>query len=136
MGRRFARQLLARVNAPAHPRAQPVCLVAGGESTVTVRGRGRGGRNQEAALAAALALDGQAGLVLSTFATDGVDGPTDAAGATVTGDTLPRARELALDAEHYLNDNDSYNFFAQAGGLVITGPTGTNVNDLMFGLVY
>ena len=140
MGRRFARQLLARVNARvsalAHERAQPVCLVAGGESTVIVRGRGRGGRNQEAALAAALALDGQAGLVVSTFATDGVDGPTDAAGATVTGDTLPRARELHLDAEHFLNDNDSYNFFAQAGGLVLTGPTGTNVNDLMFGLVY
>jgi glycerate 2-kinase len=136
MGRRVARQLLALAAAPARARAAPVCLVAGGESTVTVRGRGRGGRNQEAALAAGLALDGQAGLVMSTFATDGVDGPTDAAGATVTGDTLPRARALDLDAEHYLNDNDSYNFFAQVGGLVITGPTGTNVNDLMFGLAY
>lgn len=136
MGRRFVRQLLARTGAPAHRLAAPVCLVAGGESTVTVRGRGRGGRNQEATLAAGLALDGQAGLVISTFATDGVDGPTDAAGATVTGDSLPHARALDLDAEHYLNDNDSYNFFAQAGGLVITGPTGTNVNDLIFGLAY
>lgn len=156
VGRRFARQLLAATaqrppaaERPAsarpsaggqHPTAErlavPLCLVAGGESTVSLHGRGRGGRNQEAALAAALAIDGQPGLVIGTFATDGVDGPTDAAGATVTGDTLPRARALNLDAEHYLNDNDSYNFFAQAGGLLITGPTGTNVNDLMFGLAY
>ncbi len=136
VGRRFARHLLAAAGAPGRPGGAPVCLVAGGESTVTVHGRGRGGRNQEAALAAGLAIDGQAGLVISTFATDGVDGPTDAAGATVTGDTLPHARALNLDAEHYLNENDSYNFFAQAGGLVITGPTGTNVNDLIFGMAY
>ena len=143
VGRRFARHLLAAAQRPpatAQPQGgrhpAPLCLVAGGESTVTLHGRGRGGRNQEAALAAALILDGQPGLVIGTLATDGVDGPTDAAGALVTGDTLPHARALNLDAEHYLNDNDSYNFFAQAGGLLITGPTGTNVNDLMFGLAY
>ena len=144
VGQRFAHQLLAAARSPAAGRrADPrlearaaLCLVVGGESTVTVRGQGRGGRNQEAALAAALAIDGQPGLVISTFATDGMDGPTDAAGALVTGETLSRARALDLDAEHYLNDNDSYSFFAQAGGLLITGPTGTNVNDLIFGLAY
>ncbi len=136
VGRRFARHLLAVVNAPARARTAPICLVAGGESTVTVSGHGRGGRNQEVALAAALAIDSVPNLAIGTLATDGVDGPTDAAGAVVTGDTLPRARALELDAEHYLNDNDSYSFFVRAGGLLITGPTGTNVNDLMFGLAY
>jgi glycerate 2-kinase len=144
VGRRFARQLIAATRLPANPSRAPRfepgppprCLVAGGESTVTVRGQGRGGRNQEAALAAALVIDGQPRLAISTFATDGVDGPTDAAGAVVTGETLTRARALGLDAEHYLNDNDSYAFFARTGGLVITGPTGTNVDDLMFGLAY
>jgi hydroxypyruvate reductase len=112
------------------------CFVAGGESTVTVRGAGRGGRNQEAALSAALAIAGLPLVVISTFATDGVDGPTDAAGAVVTGETVARARALGLDPHTYLDDNDAYNFFAALGDLVITGPTGTNVNDLMFGLTY
>jgi hydroxypyruvate reductase len=112
------------------------CLIVGGETTVTVRGAGRGGRNQEAALAAALVIDGLPNVVLSTFATDGVDGPTDAAGAIVTGDTLARARALGLDPQKHLDDNDSYSFFAALSNLVVTGPTGTNVNDLMFGLVY
>ena len=112
------------------------CLIIGGESTVTVRGAGKGGRNQEAALAAAFVIEGRPNVVISTFATDGVDGPTDAAGATVTGDTLPRARTHGLDARRHLDDNDSYSFFSALGDLVVTGPTGTNVNDLMFGLVY
>jgi hydroxypyruvate reductase len=114
----------------------PACLIVGGETTVTVRGAGRGGRNQEAALAAALVIDGLPNVVISTFATDGVDGPTDAAGAIVTGDTLARARALGLDPQKHLDDNDSYSFFAALSNLVVTGPTGTNVNDLMFGLVY
>jgi hydroxypyruvate reductase len=114
----------------------PSCYIAGGESTVTVRGSGRGGRNQEAALAAAIAIEGQPNLVLSTFATDGIDGPTDAAGATITGETVRRARALGLDPQAFLDDNDAHTFFALLGDLVITGPTGTNVNDLMFGLVY
>ena len=114
----------------------PACLIVGGETTVTVRGAGRGGRNQEAALAAALVIDGLPDVVISTFATDGVDGPTDAAGAIVTGDTLVRARALGLDPQKHLDDNDSYSFFAALSNLVVTGPTGTNVNDLMFGLVY
>lgn len=111
-------------------------LIVGGESTVTVRGAGKGGRNQEAALAAALVIDGLPNVVVSTFATDGVDGPTDAAGAIAIGDSLARARALGLDPQKYLDDNDSYSFFSTLGDLLLTGPTGTNVNDLMFGLVY
>ncbi len=129
MGRRFA-ELMGRSGGGAH------CRIAGGESTVTVRGAGRGGRNQEAALAAALALDGQPEVVIGTFATDGVDGPTDAAGAVVTGDTITRARALGLDPRAHLDDNDAYSFFLALGDLVVTGPTGTNVNDLLFGLRY
>ena len=110
--------------------------MAGGETTVTVRGAGRGGRNQEAALAAAMAIAGRLNLAIGTFATDGVDGASDAAGAIVTGDTIRHARERGLDPERYLEDNDSTSFFMAAGGLLITGPTGTNVNDLWFGLAY
>lgn len=118
------------------PQAQPLCLIAGGESTVTVRGGGVGGRNLEAALAAALAIDGLPNIVLATFATDGVDGPTQAAGAVVRGDSLARARVLGHDSQRHLDQNDSYAFFAALHDLIITGPTGTNVNDLFFGLVY
>jgi glycerate 2-kinase len=115
---------------------QPLALIAGGETTVTVRGQGKGGRNQEVALAAALALAGCPNCVVATLATDGVDGPTEAAGAMVTGATLERARALGLDPMVFLDDNDAYHFFAALGDLVVTGPTGTNVNDLMFGLKY
>jgi hydroxypyruvate reductase len=111
-------------------------LIVGGESTVTVHGTGSGGRNQEVALAAALTMAGLKNIAIATFATDGVDGPTDAAGAMVTGDTVSRARALGLDPHQYLENNDAYSFFAALGDLVLTGPTGTNVNDLFFGLVY
>lgn len=129
-GKRFAQQLLSSRHSP------PIALIAGGETTVTVRGTGKGGRNQEVALAAALALEGKTNLVISTFGTDGVDGPTDAAGATVTGETITRARVLSLEPQPFLDNNDAYNFFATLGDLVITGPTGTNVSDLIFGLTY
>jgi len=107
------------------------CLVAGGETTVTVRGDGRGGRNQELALAAALALDGadRAVLVLSA-GTDGVDGPTDAAGAWATADTATRARTLGYDPADHLARNDSYPLFDALGQLLRTGPTHTNVMDV------
>lgn len=131
VGARFAQKLLA-VRRPS----SAVALIAGGESTVTVRGTGKGGRNQEAALAAALALAGQPNLVISTFGTDGVDGPTEAAGATVTGETVARARARGLEPQTFLDNNDAYNFFAPLDDLVTTGPTGTNVNDLLFGLAY
>ncbi len=129
--REVGRQFAARLTAPGC-----YALVAGGETTVVVRGRGQGGRNQELALAAALTLAGQPAVALATLATDGVDGPTDAAGAIVTGDTRARARALGLEAQAHLDDNNAYPFFAALGDLVVTGPTGTNVNDLIFGLHY
>jgi hydroxypyruvate reductase len=102
---------------------------------VTVHGKGTGGRNQELALAAALELDGWSRTLIVALATDGTDGPTDAAGAAVTGETIKRARELGLDPRAALEANDSYHFFATLGDLIRTGPTGTNVNDLLFVLV-
>jgi hydroxypyruvate reductase len=110
-------------------------LVWGGETTVTVHGSGLGGRNQELALAAAIALDGWRDVLIEALGTDGTDGPTDAAGAIATGDTVSRARALGLVARAHLADNDAYHFFAPLGDLVITGPTGTNVNDLLFALI-
>jgi len=112
------------------------CLILGGETTVTLRGQGKGGRNQELALAAAMALDGYTGAVVASFATDGDDGPTDAAGAIITGNTLSLAQSKGIDARSYLDNNNSYNFFDQVGGLIQTGQTGTNVNDLLFILKY
>lgn len=131
VGQRFAEACLSLAS-----QTKPVCVIAGGESTVTVRGDGVGGRNQEAALAAALAIDGRPNLIIACFATDGVDGPTTAAGAVVTGETIARARALGLDPHAYLENNDSHTFFTALGDLIVTGPTGTNVNDLLFGLVY
>ncbi len=112
--------------------SRPACLIAGGETTVTLRGDGRGGRNQELALAAAIALDGWEGITLATLATDGSDGPTDAAGAIVDGSTVRRAAALGLSAADYLAVNDAYRFFDALGDLIRTGPTHTNVNDLLF----
>ncbi|GIW42083.1 MAG: hydroxypyruvate reductase [Candidatus Binatia bacterium] len=111
-----------------------VCLLAGGETTVEVRGRGRGGRNQEFALALAPAIDGLPVRVLSA-GTDGIDGPTDAAGAFVDGSTLRRAREKGLDPDAFLAENDSYTFFELLGDLFQPGPTGTNVMDLKIALL-
>lgn len=108
----------------------PLCLIGGGETTVTLRGDGRGGRNQELALAAGIALDGSTGVSLLASGTDGTDGPTDAAGAYVDGGTLRRAAEAGLSAADALANNDSYTFFDAEGGLLRTGPTGTNVMDL------
>jgi glycerate 2-kinase len=108
----------------------PVCILAGGETTVTVRGSGKGGRNQEFALAAALELQGVPHVLLLSAGTDGTDGPTDAAGAIATGDTVERAEALGLSARDHLERNDSYPFFDALGDLVKTGPTGTNVMDI------
>jgi glycerate 2-kinase len=116
---------------------RPACLVLGGETTVTVRGEGKGGRNQELVLAAAIALDGYplpAGvdIVIASLGTDGTDGPTDAAGGIATRDTMDRGRALGLDAHAALAANDSYHYLSALGDLIITGPTNTNVNDLIF----
>lgn len=117
---------------PAKP---PVCLISGGETTVTIRGNGLGGRNQEFALAAALALDGLAGVVAFSGGTDGTDGPTDAAGAIADGATVRRAVSLGLNPGAALAANGSYHFFEALNDLVKTGPTGTNVMDIRLLLV-
>jgi hydroxypyruvate reductase len=114
-----------------HPVAPPACLLAGGETTVTLRGQGKGGRNQELALAAAMALDGLSRISLLSAGTDGTDGPTEAAGAFVDGATCRRARALGLDPADFLGRNDSYHLFKSLGDLLITGPTRTNVMDLI-----
>ena len=111
---------------------KPLCLVAGGETTVSLRGDGKGGRNLELALAAVGELAGQENTMLITLATDGEDGPTDAAGAVVTGETNQRARSLGLDEAQYLSRNDSYIFFTTLEDALKIGSTGTNVNDLTF----
>ena len=113
---------------------RPLCLLAGGELTVTVKGRGRGGRNTEFVLASIVELEkadvsGLDWLILS-LGTDGIDGPTDAAGAWADARTIKTARALGLVPAEYLDDNDSYSFFKQTGNLIMTGPTGTNVMDL------
>ncbi len=112
------------------PVGRPACILSGGETTCTVRGLGLGGRNQEFALAAAIEISGLQNVVILSGGTDGTDGPTDAAGAIVDGQTLRRAQEHGLRAEHFLRENDSYHFFQPLGDLLITGPTYTNVMDL------
>jgi glycerate-2-kinase len=115
--------------------AVPTLLLAGGETVVNVRGAGRGGRNQELALAAALALEGRKNGALLAAGTDGTDGPTDAAGAFADGGTVKRGAAHGLDARAALADNDAYGFFSTEGGLLRTGPTRTNVMDLAFAYV-
>jgi glycerate 2-kinase len=127
-GRILARRALALKAAQRN--GPPVCLISGGETTVLVRGNGRGGRNMELALAFAQEIEGINGITLLSAGTDGNDGPTDAAGAVVDGSTTIRGRQAGTDPDQALHDNDSWNFFQRAGGLFITGPTGTNVMDL------
>jgi hydroxypyruvate reductase len=109
---------------------RPACLIAGGETTVTLTGGGKGGRNQEMALAAAISLAGWQNTLVVCVGTDGNDGPTDAAGAFADGTTIRRAEALGLDAVKFLQRNDAYHFFAPLNDLLMTGPTNTNVNDL------
>jgi glycerate-2-kinase len=112
------------------PVSRPACLLAGGELTVTVRGSGLGGRAQEFALAAAQQIQGFRGICIAALGSDGNDGPTDAAGAVVDGNTVARAAAHGVDAGESLQANDAYRFFKSVGGHITTGPTGTNVNDL------
>jgi glycerate-2-kinase len=118
-----------------------LCFLSGGETTVIVRGTGRGGRNQELALAFALEIAGVDGIALLSGGTDGTDGPTDATGAVVDGSVVPGARNLGIHPEVYLGNNDSYAFFQRFDGQsgeqhhLITGPTGTNVMDIQIILI-
>jgi glycerate 2-kinase len=127
----IAREILSSEN----PLKPPVCVLAGGETTVTLTGEGRGGRNQEFALAAALAIEGLDNIVVLSGGTDGTDGPTDAAGAIADGTTVARALEKSMDPKDFLRRNDSYNFFQELEDLLMTGPTRTNVMDVYMLLV-
>jgi glycerate 2-kinase len=127
--------LAKSIRAHGDPVQPPACLVWGGETTVTVRGKGKGGRNQELALAAALALEGLPDVALLALATDGTDGPTDAAGAIVDGRTVEIARASGWDPAATLADNNAYPLLDAVGALLRTGPTGTNVNDITVLLV-
>jgi hydroxypyruvate reductase len=118
-----------------HPLQPPACVLAGGETTVTLQGDGRGGRNQELVLAGAIALDGTDQVVLLAGGTDGTDGPTDAAGAIADGLTVRRAKDLGLDPHAFLKRSDSYHFFKPLDDLLITGPTRTNVMDIYMILI-
>jgi len=113
----------------------PVCLIFGGETTVTVTGNGKGGRNQEFCLSIAIEIDGMKNITFLSGGTDGNDGLTEAAGAICNGRTIERAKELGLDSMKYLNNNDSYNFFNKLEDLIITGPTNTNVMDTQILLI-
>jgi glycerate 2-kinase len=127
---RVLASIARQIAATGEPVGAPACVVCGGETTVTVTGSGRGGRNQELPLAAALALDGLENVLVVGFATDGRDGPTDAAGAAVDGTTAARARGAGLDPARHLRDNNAYPLLEAIGDLIRTGPTGTNVADL------
>ncbi len=130
-----AETLAKKIRKTATDASKPICLIAGGETTVTVKGKGLGGRNQELALALALHFKGLEGFVFAALSTDGVDGPTDATGAIIDDTTLKRAKLLELNPEGFLQDNDSYRFFLRLEDLVFTGRTGTNVNDLAIMLI-
>jgi glycerate 2-kinase len=127
----IAREVLSR----RHPIPPPACVLSGGETTVVIRGSGKGGRNQEFALCAGAGIDGLAGVVILSGGTDGTDGPTDAAGAMADWTTVSRAGDTGMDPATFLENNDSYHFFEKLGDLLITGPTLTNVMDLRVVLV-
>jgi hydroxypyruvate reductase len=137
--REVARVLAAvakEIHASGRPLARPACVILGGETTVTLKGDGEGGRNQEMALAAAIAISGLDDVIIACLATDGTDGPTDASGALADGSTVARARALGMDPWAYLSQNNAYPFFSELGDLLLTGPTQTNVNDLAFVFVW
>lgn len=133
---RFICAVVKQIATYDSPVKKPACLIVGGETTVTVKGRGKGGRNQELVLSAVLNCRGLKNFVFASIGSDGIDGYTDAAGAIADSSTLENAYNKSLNPEGFLEDNDSYNFFSQTGDLIFTGPTGTNVNDFTVALVY
>ncbi len=133
---KFFAAIAKEVSRTGTPVPKPACIIAGGETTVTIRGKGKGGRNQEFALSAALEISGCDGIVVLSAGTDGTDGPTDATGAIVDSNTCKNAKvKFCLNPEEYLRRNDSYNFFNNTGEHIITGPTMTNVMDIMISLI-
>jgi len=132
----FFAAIAKEVSCTGTPVSRPACIIAGGETTVTIKGKGKGGRNQEFALSAAMEIEGCDGVVILSAGTDGTDGPTDATGAIVDSNTCKDAREkFRLKPEESLRENDSYNFFEKTGEHIITGPTMTNVMDIMISLI-
>jgi glycerate-2-kinase len=134
-GKELAREAIAARRRIAGRHPGRICLISGGETTVTVSGRGLGGRNMELALVFAQEIKGASGVTLLSAGTDGTDGPTDAAGAFADAATLSRAAQRGLVPESFLKNNDSYHFFSALDGLFMTGPTGTNVMDLQIVLI-
>jgi glycerate-2-kinase len=126
--------IIKEIQTTETPIKKPACILLGGESTVKIQGQGKGGRNQELALAVAL-TDIEEPYVCVSIGSDGSDGPTDAAGAMVDHTTLKRGESEGLNALEFLKENDAYNYFTPIGDLIITGPTGTNVMDVVFALV-
>jgi hydroxypyruvate reductase len=131
VGRTISNSAKSVLNSPFFI-TRPVCLIAGGETTVTIKGTGKGGRNQELALGAVQELSGANQIILASLATDGEDGPTDAAGAVATNLTYTDGMAIGLNPSEYLEGNDAYHYFEPLGNLIKTGPTLTNVNDLVF----
>jgi hydroxypyruvate reductase len=127
----IGREIALQLKESLQTMQRPFCLLAGGETTVTLKGDGKGGRNQELALSAVDVLAGLKDVMLISLATDGEDGPTDAAGAVATGESAHRAESLGMSAASYLSRNDAYSFFDAINDLVKTNPSGTNVNDLV-----
>jgi len=132
---REAGEMLAQRALQVENTEVPVAIIAGGETVVKVTGSGKGGRNQETALTAALRIDGHSNVCIFSVGSDGTDGPTDAAGGYSDGDTASRIRSSLGDPVSYLDNNDSYTALSGAGDLIITGPTGTNVNDFCVALI-
>ena len=130
-----AREFAATLRSVLHTCSAPICVLAGGETTVQVRGNGKGGRNQEFALVVAQELQGEKGWTLLSAGTDGIDGPTDAAGAFADGQTIAQARLKHLNPPRFLRNNDTYAFFSALGDLFRPGSTGTNVMDIKIALV-
>jgi len=126
----FLSAIARQIQKTGQPMRPPCAVILGGETVVHLKGHGKGGRNQELALAAAKGIDGLANVLVLSVGSDGTDGPTDAAGGMVTGEFAAACRELGFDLNAQLDDNNSYDVLKSAGGLVVTGPTGTNVNDL------
>jgi hydroxypyruvate reductase len=132
---RFHGAIAREVASTGKPIGRPACILSGGETTVTIRGSGKGGRNQEFALAGAFEINGLEKAVLLSGGTDGTDGPTDAAGAIADHRTIAKAKQMDMDPMKYLENNDSYPFFKKLGDLLITGPTRTNVMDVRMVLI-
>ena len=132
---RMHTEIAREVMLSSNPVSKPACLISGGETTVTIKGNGLGGRNMEFVMQSALLINGYENLMIASIGTDGTDGPTDAAGAIADGHTVERTKKMGINIMDYIQNNDSYNFFKQLGDIIITGPTNTNVMDIRIILV-